>query len=274
MFPVITQWDSFTLYSYGFFVAGAFLLGILWAMRRAGRAGLPTFPFFEMGVYGGVACIVGARLFYVLTDWHHFSMYPGEIFRIWDGGLTLYGGVIAALIFILFFIQSLDLPLWKSLDIYAPSLPLGLAIGRLGCFFNGCCYGLRSDTLGLSFPSTHQPPVFLQQVRDGLIPLDSLRSLPVLPTQLFSAAADLGILLVLLGLERKPRFPGFIFWIFILLYALVRGAIEFFRYHEPREMIPAFSPFSLPQVISIAFILLSSAVILLLLKPKTRGGIL
>jgi len=273
MFPVIAQWNSFTLHSYGFFVAAAFLLGILWAMRRARQAGLPAFPFFEMGVYGGVACVIGARLLYVLTDWPHFSMYPGEIFRLWGGGLTLYGGVITALLFTLIFIWRLRLPLWRSFDIYAPSLPLGLAIGRLGCFFNGCCYGLRSETLGVSFPSAHRPPVFAQQVRDGLIPVDSLYTLPVLPTQLFSAAADLGILLVLLWLEQKPRFPGFIFWTFILLYALVRAVIEFFRYHEPREMLPAFSPLSFPQVMSIAF-LLSSIVMLLMLKPKTHGGVL
>jgi phosphatidylglycerol:prolipoprotein diacylglycerol transferase len=272
MFPVIAQWGSFKLYSYGVLVAAAFLTGILWATRRARRAGLPTFPFFEMGIYGGVACIIGARFLYVLTEWPHFSKHPGEIFRLWDGGLIFYGGTIAALLFTFFFLRGLRLPLWKSFDIYGPSLPLGLAIGRLGCFLNGCCYGLRSDTWGISFPSAHHPPVFLQQVRDGLIKIDSLSTLPVLPTQLFSAAAGLGILCVLLWLEQKPRFPGFLFWAFILLYSLARGVIEFFRYHDPGEMLPAFSPLSLSQVISLAFILLS-LFMLFILKPKTEGGI-
>jgi phosphatidylglycerol:prolipoprotein diacylglycerol transferase len=272
MFPVIAQWGSFRLYSYGLFVAAAFLVGILWATRRAGRTDLPPFPFFEMGVYGGLFCIIGARFLFVLTEWPHFSKYPGEIFRLWDGGLILYGGVIASLLFSFFFLHRVRLPFWKSLDIYAPSLPLGLAIGRLGCFFNGCCYGLRSDTWGLSFPSAHHPPVFLQQVRDGLIKIDSLRTLPVLPTQLFSAATDVTILFVLLGLERKSHFPGFLFWTFVLLYSLARGFIEFFRYHDPGEMISAFSPLSLSQVISIAF-LLSSLFMLFLLKLKNQGGV-
>jgi len=271
MFPVLAQWDSFKLYSYGLFVVTAFLIGILWAVRRARGAGLAAFPFFELGIYGGVACIVGARILYVLTEWPHFANYPGEIFRLWDGGLTLYGGYIASLVFTFFFLRGLRLPFWKSFDVYAPALPLGLAIGRLGCFFNGCCYGLRSDAWGISFPSAHHPPVFAQQVRDGLIKIDSLRTLPVLPTQLYSAAADMGILFILLWLERKSRFPGFIFWSFILLYSLVRWVIEFFRYHDPGELIPAFSPFSLSQVISMAFAA-SSIIILMSLKPKPEGG--
>jgi phosphatidylglycerol:prolipoprotein diacylglycerol transferase len=272
MFPVIAQWGSFKLYSYGVLLAAAFLAAIFWAARRARRAGLPTLPFFEIGIYGGVAAVIGARVLYVLTEWPHFSKHPGEIFRLWDGGLTLYGGYIAALLFTLFFIRGLRLPFWQSFDIYAPSLPLGLAIGRLGCFFNGCCYGLRSDTWGLSFPSAHHPPVFLQQVRDGLIKIESLATLPVLPTQLFSAAANIGILFVLLWLERKSRFPGFVFWIFVLLYSLVRGVIEFFRYHDPEEILPAFSPLSISQVVSVAFIL-ASLFMLFILRPKTEGGI-
>ncbi len=271
MFPVIAQWGSFTLYSYGLMVAAAFLSGIFWATRRARQAGLPAFPFFEMGIYGGVACIIGSRFLYVLTEWPHFSKHPGEIFRLWDGGLIFYGGAIAGLLFTFFFLRGLRLPFWKSFDLYSPSLPLGLAIGRLGCFLNGCCYGLRSDTWGISFPSAHHPPVFLQQVRDGLIKVDSLSTLPVLPTQLFSAAADLGILCVLLWLERKSRFPGFIFWTFILLYSLVRGGIEFLRYHDPGEMLPVFSPLSLSQVISVALILVS-LIMLFILKRKAGGG--
>jgi len=272
MFPVIVQWGSFKLHSYGLFLAAAFLGGIFWATRRARRAGLPIFPFFEMGIYGGVACVIGARFLYGLTEWPHDAKYPGEILRLWDGGLILYGGTVAALLFTFFFIRGLRLPFWKSLDIYAPSLPLGLAIGRLGCFFNGCCYGLRSDTWGVSFPSAHHPPAFLQQVRDGLIRIDSSSTLPVLPTQLFSAAANIGILCVLLWLERKSRFPGFIFRTFILLYSLARGGIEFFRYHDPGEMLPAFSPLSLSQAISVAFIL-SSLFMLFILRPKSEGGI-
>jgi prolipoprotein diacylglyceryltransferase len=142
----------------------------------------------------------------------------------------------------------------------------------VGCFLNGCCYGLRPDTWGLSFPSAHHPPVFLQQVRDGLIKIDRPSTLPVLPTQLFSAAANLGILCVLLWLERKSRFAGFLFWAFILLYSLARGGIEFLRYHDPGEMLPAFYPLSLSQVISVGFIL-SSLFMLLILRPRTEGGI-
>ncbi len=270
MFPVIAQWHSFTIYSYGLFAAAGFLVVIFWTIRRATRAGLAGFPFFEMGVYGGVSCLLGARLLYVIVNWAFFSRHPGEIIRLWDGGLILYGGYIAFLLFAILFIRASHLPFWKSVDASAPALPLGFALGRLGCFFNGCCYGVRSDTWGISFPSAHQPPVYLQQVHDGLIKAGSPHTLPVLPTQLYSAGADLGILFLLLRLERKERFPGFLFLMFILLYGLVRFVMEFFRYHEAKEMIPALSPLSLSQGISVLTVL--AAFLFMVCRWKTQGG--
>lgn len=272
MLPVIAQWPSFTLYSYGIFVAAAFFIGIFWAIRRGARAGLPGLPLFEAGIYGGAACIIGARLLYVLVEWPYYSRNPGEILRLWDGGLILYGGYAAALLFALFFLRLARLPLWKSLDAYAPVLALGLAIGRLGCFCNGCCYGLLSDHWGLRFPAAQRPPVFLQQLRDGLIRPGAAETLPVLPTQLYSAAGDLGILFGLLWLERKPRFPGFLFWTFVLLYALFRAGVEFFRYHESQEMTP-FALFSLSQVISFGLVAVS-ALMLSTLRSRSQGGII
>ncbi len=267
MFPVAARLGSFTIYSYGIFLAAAFFAAILWTAHRARRAGLPGFSFFELSIYGGFTCIVGSRLLYVLVNAPYFYSRPAEIFRLWDGGLILYGGFISFFIFAAVYLRAARLPFWKSLDMGAPAIPLAMAIGRLGCFFNGCCYGHVSETWGLSFPAAHHPPVYLQQVQMGLIRPESLRTIPVLPTQLFSTAADLAIVYLLLRLERKQHPPGFLFLAFFVLYGFARGIIEFFRYHDPEEMLPFFSPFSLSQVISIVVILTACAIFLL--KRKT-----
>ncbi len=270
MFPVIARVGGFTLYSYGLFVLAAFFLGIYWATRRAARAGFPPFSFFEMGVYGGMASILGSRILYVLSHWPYYVWHPAEVVRLWDGGFIFFGGYIGSLIFILIFLYASRLPIWRSLDIYAPALPLGLAIGRVGCFFNGCCYGLRSDAWGISFPADYHPPIFLDQVRSGLIPADSLHTLPVIPTQLYSAAADLGIMAVLLLLERKKRFPGFLFWSFIFLYGIVRAILEIFRWQDPQEAISAFSPLSQSQVFSLFSLPLALIMLLVLRMWSSR----
>ncbi len=267
MFPVAARLGSFTIYSYGIFLAAAFFAGILWTAHRARRAGLPGFSFVELGIYGGFTCIVGSRLLYVLVEWPYFYARPAEIFRLWDGGLILYGGFISFFIFAAVYLHAARLPFWKSLDMSAPALPLAMAIGRLGCFFNGCCYGHISEKWGLSFPSAHHPPVYIQQVQTGLIRPESLRTLPVLPTQLFSSAADLAIVYLLLRLEREKHPQGFLFLAFFVLYGIARGIIEFFRYHDPKEMLPVLFPLSLSQVISLVVIL--TACVIYLLQRRT-----
>ncbi len=270
MLPVVGRIGSFTIYSYGIFLAAAFFAAILWTSRRAARAGLPGYSFFEIGVYGGLTCVLGSRLLYVMVNWPYFYRHPAEIMRLWDGGLILYGGFISFFLFGIIYLRAARLPFWKSLDMGAPAIPLAMGIGRLGCFFNGCCYGVLSETWGLSFPSAHHPPVFLQQVQTGLIRPESLHTLPVLPTQLYSTAADLAIVFLLLRLERQERPPGFLFLAFFVLYGFARGTIEFFRYHEPEEMLAFLSPFSLSQVISIAVI--AAAFALYHFKRKTTSG--
>ncbi len=272
MFPVVARLGSFTIYSYGIFLAVAFFAGILWTARRASRAGLPGFSFFELGIYGGFTCIVGSRLLYAIIEWPYFTRHPADIVRLWDGGLILYGGFISFFIFAAFYLRAARLPFWKSLDMSAPALPLAMGIGRLGCFCNGCCYGHISEKFGLSFPAAHHPPVYIQQVQAGLIPPQSLQTLPVLPTQLYSTAADLAIVFLLLRLERKTHPPGFLFLAFFVFYGFARGIIEFFRYHDPEEILPFFFPLSLSQVISVLVIVTACVIYAFMRKQQIEVG--
>ena len=266
MLPVIFKWGSFTLYSYGLMVGIAFLTAILLAIYRSKGSGFQTFEAFEMGVYGAFICLIGSRLLYVLANWSYYSRHLVEILRIWDGGFILYGGLLP-LFLLPFFIGHPDV--WQALDLFTPSIPLGMALGRIGCFLNGCCWGLISESWGISFPAANQPPVFQQQVREGLIRPDSACTLPVLPTQLYSAAADIGIFLLILRLEKKTRYPGFMFWFFALVYTLVRFTIEIFRYHKPWEMLSTSPPLSLSQTTSLVFAAYA-IIMLLVLKQRAR----
>jgi phosphatidylglycerol:prolipoprotein diacylglycerol transferase len=141
----------------------------------------------------------------------------------------------------------------------APSLALGIALGRIGCFLNGCCYGAISRNWGISFPARDNPPVFAQQVSDGLIQQQAICSLPVIPAQLYAAVHGLLIFLILIVLERKKRFPGFQFWVLVLFYSFGRFFIEAFRYYDQPYMIGSLT---ISQIISLALFAGACAVLI------------
>jgi phosphatidylglycerol:prolipoprotein diacylglycerol transferase len=138
-----------------------------------------------------------------------------EIIRIWHGGLVFYGGFIAAFVTALWFIRKRGLPLWKTTDILAPPIAFGQFVGRIGCFFAGCCYG-RACSLPWAVTFTHP---------ESLAP----KGIPLHPTQLYSSLNGLFMFVVLMGLRRVKAFEGQIFWAYVLLYGVTRSIIEFFR---------------------------------------------
>lgn len=215
MHPIIIKFWSFVVYSYGFLIATGFFLGIVLAMREARRVGENSEKILDLCFYILVAAIVGSRLFYVATAWDAFADNPLEILKIWKGGLVFYGGFLAALAAAVVYIKLNRLPVLKTADILAPSLALGQALGRLGCFLAGCCYGLPSD---VPWAVTFSDP-------NCLAPVNT----PLHPTQLYSACANLAIFIVLFVFSRRNRIPGRVFWTYVLLYGLTRSIIENLR---------------------------------------------
>ncbi len=206
-----------------------------------------------------VSSIIGARALFVAINWQYYRADPFEILKVWEGGLVFYGGFILALCVAAWFIRKNGLSAGKITDIMAPSLALGIALGRIGCFLNGCCYGTLSDRWGMAFPCRDNPPVFAQQVADGLIASTAACSLPVIPAQLYSALHGLLIFVVLLAVERFKRFDGFQFWVLVLLYSAGRFFIEAFRYYEQAFMI---GPLTVSQIISAALFIIAIAVLI------------
>ncbi|MBW2011005.1 MAG: prolipoprotein diacylglyceryl transferase, partial [Deltaproteobacteria bacterium] len=246
---------SFTIHTYGFFVATGFLTGIFLAKHEANRVGEDSEKITDLCFYVLIAAIIGSRIFYVLTNLKYFAAEPLDVFKIWNGGLVFYGGFIAALIVLLVYLKKHGMPLWKILDIAAPSLALGHFFGRLGCFSAGCCYGKLSD---LPWAVTFTNP-------DSLAPL----GVPLHPTQLYSAANNLIIFGFLLLFKRIKKFEGQLFWIYVLLYGITRSIIEIFR-GDPRGGV-LFGILSVSQTIGAAMSII--AVFMLVVLGRRAAGV-
>ncbi len=215
MYPILLKIGKLSLYTYGLFVALGFVTGIWIARHEAKRLKEDQDKIMDLCFYVLLAAIVGSRMFYVFTNFNMFISDPLEIFRIWNGGLVFYGGFILALITAIVFVQRKRLSLFKTSDIMAPALAIGHAIGRIGCFFAGCCYGKACD---LPWAVTFTNP-------DSLAPAN----VPLHPTQLYAAAANSLIFILLWVLRSRKKFDGQIFWIYVLLYGVARSVVEIFR---------------------------------------------
>jgi phosphatidylglycerol:prolipoprotein diacylglycerol transferase len=175
-------------------------------------------------------------------------------FKIWRGGLAYYGGFLGAVAFGLYYIRKHRLPMWRVTDLAAYAIPMGLFWGRMGCFLNGCCFGkVTHSAWGVVFP---KGGAAWRMHRDqGLLPHPTAAALPVHPTQLYSALANLAIFALLyFGLRPRKRFDGQVFWWFGILYAISRAVTEIWRDDE-RGVVLGF--ISTSQIISVPWLALS-----------------
>lgn len=254
MYPVLLKIGKFSLYTYGFFVAAGFVVGITIARHEAKRLGEDQDMIMDLCFYVLIAAIVGSRLFYVLTNFSIFISDPLEIFRIWNGGLVFYGGFVVALITAIIYVKQKEVSLFKTADMMAPALAMGHAIGRVGCFFAGCCYGKACD---LPWAVTFTNP-------DSLAPVN----IPLHPTQLYSFTANLIIFIFLWVFRGRKRFDGQIFWIYVLLYGISRSFIEIFRGDFRGDFV--FGILSISQAIGAGMVFISVVMLILLGKRESQ----
>jgi phosphatidylglycerol:prolipoprotein diacylglycerol transferase len=185
----------------------------------------------DLGIYIIVSALVGAKLLLLITDFQTFRNNPAELFNLFRSAGVFYGGLIVAVAVALVYIRRVGLPLWVTCDVFAPGIALGHVVGRFGCFFAGCCWGKPTS---VPWAITFTDPFAASNVGTPL-------NVPLHPTQLYEAGAELVILAVLLGTEQKgQRFAGRTFWLYMLLYAVSRFVIEFYR-DDPRGMVGVFS---------------------------------
>lgn len=137
MHPILLRIGEFTLHTYGVLLAVGFFLAILVALREARRVGIDPNVIMDLAFYTLLAALVGSRVFYVLTTWEEFRDNPIDMVRFWRGGLVFYGGLIFAFLIGVWYVRKHHLNFTMLADLVAPSIPLGHAIGRLGCFSAG-----------------------------------------------------------------------------------------------------------------------------------------
>jgi phosphatidylglycerol---prolipoprotein diacylglyceryl transferase len=224
VYPELFSIGPITLYSYGVLLAASYLLGLWLAMRRARAWGLDANRVLDLGIYIIIAALIGAKLLLLIVDFDQFRSSPGELLSLARSGGVFYGGLILAVVVAFWYIARHQLPFWTTCDVFAPGIALGHVTGRLGCFAAGCCYGRPTD---VSWAVIFTNPQAAANVGTPL-------GIPLHPTQLYEAAAELLILVLLLATEKKGRpFAGRTFWAYMFLYAVSRFVIEIYR-GDPR----------------------------------------
>ncbi|HVY93614.1 MAG TPA: prolipoprotein diacylglyceryl transferase [Bryobacteraceae bacterium] len=238
MLPRLFTIGGFSLPTYGALVAIAFLVALWMTSRFAKQRGLNSEKVVNLGVYCALVGMLGAKLLMIAMD-PMYRQHPAEIFTretLQSAGI-FYGGFIAALVFAFLYMRAQHMPILSTADLFAPGVALGHGVGRLGCFSAGCCWGKPTS---LPWAVT-----FTSKDTTTGVPL----GVPLHPTQLYEAFAEGIICLILVRMLRKGHRTGQVIGMYLLLYGMVRFAVEFLREHD--ESNPFGGPFVLEQWISL-----------------------
>ena len=216
MHPILFEIGRFPVYTYGVLLAAAYLLGLQFALVRARTRGLDPNRVMDLWIWIIISALAGAKLLLLIVDFDTFRREPAELLTLLRSGGVFYGGLIAAVVVALWYLRRHRMPMWTVTDVFAPGIALGHVIGRMGCLFAGCCFGSPTD---VPWAITFQSPYAAENVGTPL-------NVPLHPTQLYEAGAELLILVVLLATEKKGRpFPGRTFWGYMFLYGVSRFII-------------------------------------------------
>jgi phosphatidylglycerol:prolipoprotein diacylglycerol transferase len=219
MHPRLLSIGSFYLPTYGVLLAVAYLSAIALLTSKADREGLPKNEISDLSIYILAAAILGAKLLLAIVDFRDYIADPHAALELIRSGGVFQGGLIAASAVGIWYIRKHGLPVWRITDMAAPSIALGEAIGRWGCFSAGCCYGKPTS---VPWAITFSDPFAHEAVGTPL-------NVPVHPTQIYLSLNALLLFALCEWVYRRKKFDGQVFWIYILGYAVSRGVIEQFR---------------------------------------------
>ncbi|MDR0921990.1 MAG: prolipoprotein diacylglyceryl transferase [Lactobacillales bacterium] len=220
--PIALKLFGLEIHWYAIFIVSGVLLGVWLSSREAVRVGLKGDDVTDFILWGLPISIIGARIYYVLFQWSYYKNHLSEIFAIWNGGLAIYGGLIAGFLTLLVFCYHRFIPVWKFLDVVAPSVILAQAIGRWGNFVNQEAFGSPVNKNFLSH-TLHLPTFIVENMKiDGVYHQ---------PTFLYESVWNLIGFILLVTLRRKNRFfkEGNIFLTYIAWYSFGRFFIEGLR---------------------------------------------
>jgi phosphatidylglycerol:prolipoprotein diacylglycerol transferase len=226
------------LHTYGLLIATAFLVAMQLAGRAARRSGLDRERVMDLCFWILLAAMVGSRVLFIIVNWEDYAHDPASIFAFWKGGLVFYGGFIGAVLVSVWYMRKHRMPFFPHADAIIPSVAIGHAIGRLGCFAAGCCWGAACDP-HLPWAARFPPEslAYQSQLSNHVIQFGAARTLPIHPTQLYEAIGELGIFVALTLWRTRKRFHGELLALYLMLYAPLRALIETMRGDEERGRV-------------------------------------
>jgi len=208
--PIFLKIGNFVIYWYGVMVATGIFVSIYLFQKESIKEGYDERVISQI-IFGTILTgIIGARLLHVLVYSSYYFLHPIEIIKIRNGGLAIEGAIIFSLIFITIFTKIKDISTVKLLDLISVYVPIGQAIGRIGCFLNGCCYGKETEFfLGVKFS-------FLEK--------------KVHPTELYYSFSYVLLFLFLKKVSKKFKIgEGLIFSFYLIGFSFIRYFIDFLR---------------------------------------------
>lgn len=254
MYPDIVSIGPLTIHTYGLFVALGFASAILLTVWLGSGEGVPPQRVMDIAFMGIVWAIIGSRVFYVLLNLEYYRQHPLDMFKLWQGGLVFSGGLVVAVLALIWYLKRRRMPVLSTADLMAPGLALGQGIGRIGCFFAGCCYGRPSD-IPWAVVFTHP---------NSLAPLYT----PIHPTQAYAALGGIVLFGILMILRKRRAFHGQVFIWYLILHSTLRLLEERFR-GDYRGLVPG-TEMSLTQLLTL-MVLMGSVAALYVIKPKDSG---
>jgi phosphatidylglycerol:prolipoprotein diacylglycerol transferase len=249
MHPILFKLGPLTLHTYGVMLATSVLLGTWLASKRARDAGLDGEKVWNLCIYIVLAALLVAKIWLLLADFSFYRQNPREIFSLstLQSGGVFYGGFLGGLIVAVAGARMWKMPMLKLLDVLAPSLMLGAAIGRIGCFSAGCCYGSPAH---VAWAITFTDPYASRMFGTPL-------GIPLHPAQLYNFAAAALIFVFLLWLTKRKKFDGQTFAAMIALYGATRFATEFYR-GDPGRALSFTSALSQAQLTGILLVVIGA----------------
>ena len=212
------------LHTYGLMIAIGFLLGIATVRRLSVKNGMDADQNADLAFWLLFYGFIGSRILFILTRLSYFIENPLEMFKVWEGGLVFFGGLILSTAYAAWFFKKNRLNPWKMIDVLAPGLVISHAFGRLGCLGAGCCYGRPT---GLPWG---------MRLQSDLV-ADDLRGIPLHPTQAYEFIALLILYFGLLGVFRKKRMDGQVGLTYFMAYPWIRSVVEIFRGDSVRGFV-------------------------------------
>ncbi|MGG7620652.1 prolipoprotein diacylglyceryl transferase [Robertmurraya sp. GLU-23] len=245
--PIAVSLGPIQIHWYGVIIGVGIALALFLAMREGERRGLHKDIFPDLMLWAIPIAIISARIYYVAFEWDYYSQNPGDIIKIWNGGIAIHGALIGSVITAIVFSRKKNISFWKLADIAAPSIILGQAIGRWGNFINQEAHGgevTRSFLEGLFLPEF----IINQMYIDGVY---------YHPTFLYESIWNLVGFVLLMSLRRVNLRQGEIFLSYVIWYSIGRYFVEGMR----TDSLMLTESLRIAQTISIGLIVLAVALI-------------